>query len=310
LFNPTEGFVATANHKMIPEHYPYNVGFEWAPPYRVTRIRSVLEQAKQVQHKLAIADMESLQNDVTSLPALDFQKLISTTSLKGDPDVRSFLSWDGRLTRESTDAALYEVWFEKLCAGTSDLFSKGRDLRLPKLSGRYDDLTPDVVLRILASPDNDLFGNNPLASRDQLLADTLKAARHELTKLLGTDASLQTWGKLHMVRFRHALDQQPGAQGLFDLGPLARPGDEYTVNATGTGSSSWDQVSGASYREILDTADWDRSVAINTPGQSGQPGSPHYSDLMPLWDAGQYFPLLYSRKAVENGIVDRLVLEP
>ncbi|HEX4594201.1 MAG TPA: penicillin acylase family protein, partial [Bryobacteraceae bacterium] len=107
-----------------------------------------------------------------------------------------------------------------------------------------------------------------------------------------------------------ALDQQPDAKDVLDLGPLSRPGDEYTVNATGAYGDSWEQVSGASYREILDTSDWDRSVAVNTPGQSGQPGSPHYSDLMPLWDAGRYFPLLYSRKAVEAETTDRLVLNP
>jgi penicillin amidase len=82
------------------------------------------------------------------------------------------------------------------------------------------------------------------------------------------------------------------------------------VNATGTEGDSWEQVSGASYREILDTSDWDKSVAINTPGQSGQPGSPHYSDLMRLWDAGGYFPLVYSRKAVVGAATDRLVLKP
>jgi penicillin amidase len=82
------------------------------------------------------------------------------------------------------------------------------------------------------------------------------------------------------------------------------------VNATGAYVDSWEQVSGASYREILDPSDWDQSVAVNAPGQSGQPGSPHYSDLMPLWDAGRYFPLLYSRKAVEAETTDRLVLEP
>ena len=112
------------------------------------------------------------------------------------------------------------------------------------------------------------------------------------------------------MRFRHALDQQPGASALLDLGPLPRPGDGYTVNATGREWKSWDQTGGASYREILDTSDWDHSLAVNTPGQSGQPGSPHYADLMPLWDAGRYFPLAYSRKAVEENTVDRLLLEP
>jgi penicillin amidase len=141
------------------------------------------------------------------------------------------------------------------------------------------------------------------------LYDTLKSAHAELEKLLGPDPLQWTWGALHVVRFRHALDQQPGAKTLFDLGPLARPGDEYTPNATGT-SDSWEQVSGASYRQIIDLSNWDRSWVVNTPGQSGQPGSPHYSDLLPLWDAGRYFPLLYSKKAVEGETTNRLTLEP
>jgi penicillin amidase len=260
--------------------------------------------------------MESLQNDDTSLPALEFQKLVRSIALKDNPGLRSaltaFLRWDGRLTRESSDAALYEVWFQHICLALGKRFSKRDGSSLQKLGGRYDDLPPDAVLRILTNPDKDLFGAgyNPLAARDELLVDTLQAAHKELVILLGPDPSQWSWGKLHTVHFRHALDQQPGAKDLLDLGPLSRPGDEYTVNATGAYGESWEQVSGASYREILDTSDWDQSVAVNTPGQSGQPGSPHYSDLMPLWDAGRYFPLLYSRKAVEGETTERLVLEP
>jgi penicillin G amidase len=82
------------------------------------------------------------------------------------------------------------------------------------------------------------------------------------------------------------------------------------VNATGYSGRSFDQDSGASYREILDLSDWDNSVAVNVPGQSGQPGSPHYSDLLPLWSDGKYFPLVYSREAVEKEATDKLVLEP
>jgi penicillin amidase len=311
-FNPKEDFVATANHKMIPEHYPYNVGFEWVPPYRVARIRSVIESAKQDHHKLTVTDMESLQNDSTSLPALEFQRLVRSTRLKDDPALTSFLRWDGKLTRASSDAALYEVWFQQICVALGERSSKNDGNRLQKLAGRYDDRPPNTVLRILTNPDKGLFGagDNPLAARDQLLMDTLRSARKELEKLLGPDASQRSWGELHTVHFRHALDQQPGAKDLLDLGTLSRPGDEYTVNATGTYGDSWEQVSGASYREILDTSDWDQSVAVNTPGQSGQPGSPHYSDLMELWDAGHYFPLLYSRKAVESETTDRLVLQP
>src|SRR5205807_7428994 len=187
------------------------------------------------------------------------------TRLKDDPALTSFLRWDGTLTRESSDAVLYEVWFQQICLALGEHFSKTDGSSIQKPGGRYNDLPPNTVLRILTNPDKDLFGDNPLAVRDQLLMDALRSARKELQKLLGPDASQWSWGRLHTVHFRHALDQKPGAKDLLDLGTLSSPGDEYTVNATGAYGDSWEQVSGASYREILDTSDWDQSVAVNTP---------------------------------------------
>jgi len=73
---------------------------------------------------------------------------------------------------------------------------------------------------------------------------------------------------------------------------------------------SFDQSAGASYRQIYDLGDWDRSVAINVPGQSGQLGSKHYDDLLPLWSSGQYFPLRHSRFAVDAVTEDVLILQP
>ena len=61
---------------------------------------------------------------------------------------------------------------------------------------------------------------------------------------------------------------------------------------------------------VLDVGQWDASRVVNTPGQSGDPSSPHYRDLAPLWAAGNYFPLLYSRDAVERNVSQRLQLQP
>jgi len=66
-FNPDRGFVATANHKMIPEGYPFKIGFEWANTYRVDRIREVLHAAHGGK-KLDVEDMQRLQSDAVSLP--------------------------------------------------------------------------------------------------------------------------------------------------------------------------------------------------------------------------------------------------
>ena len=58
-------------------------------------------------------------------------------------------------------------------------------------------------------------------------------------------------------------------------------------------------VAGASFRMVLDVGAWDNSRVINTPGQSGDPSSPHFGDLFDKWSRGEYVPLAYSRPAVE-----------
>jgi penicillin amidase len=303
-FNPAAGYIATANHRMIPENYPYKVGFEWDPGYRFDRISEVLATARQQNRKLALVDMEELQNDVSSLPAIAFQKLLRATPLRDDPGLVDFLRWDGQLTRESADAALYEVWLRDVGAALGKQISSHN-------SQRYQDLPPNTLLRLLAYPDADIFGTDPSARRDRILMDTLHEATQELGQLLGSDRARWQWGMLHRIYFRHGLDQSSAAVAqLMDVGPLPRPGDGYTVDATWASSDSWDQIDGASYREILDTSGWDQSLAINTPGQSGQPASAHYSDLAPLWDKGGYFPLVYSAAAVRNATSDVLILEP
>ena len=82
-----------------------------------------------------------------------------------------------------------------------------------------------------------------------------------------------------------------------EVGPLPRGGDGTTVSATG---GSDNQMSGGSLKIITDTQDWDNSVGLNTPGQSGDPDDPHYRDLFELWARGRYFPVAYSRAKVES----------
>jgi penicillin amidase len=55
---------------------------------------------------------------------------------------------------------------------------------------------------------------------------------------------------------------------------------------------------------------WDRSQATNVPGQSGQPGSPYYSNLLTMWAENQYFPLAFSRQAVDAAAAHWLKLHP
>ena len=109
----------------------------------------------------------------------------------------------------------------------------------------------------------------------------------------GGTALDRRWGQQHTRAFAHPLLRE------FDLGPVERSGGAGTVEADG-----------ASYREIFDVANWDRSQVINVPGQSGQPGSPFYDNLLKLWAENQYFPLAFSDRAIGAAARYRLTLRP
>jgi penicillin G amidase len=307
-YNPAAGFIATANQKTIADSYAYAVGFEWSPPTRFERIQEVLEGARHAGHRLTVPDMEALQLDVVSLLARRMQLLLrQALGAEGGTTAKAaelILDWNGELRTDSPSAALYEVWTTRLCT----------ELTQRAVPDRMQGVLPtwslyQVVLE-LSQPRAALFGANTHATRDALLRDTLLAAYQELATKEGTDPRRWQWGQLHKAYFRHALDSAPGAASLLDRGPAERPGDGDVVQATDFEDGSFEQTSGASYREILDLADWDHSVAINVPGQSGQPGSKHFDDLLPLWSSGQYFPLRYSRAAVDADTSDVLILQP
>lgn len=121
----------------------------------------------------------------------------------------------------------------------------------------------------------------------------LARAVAELKESQGADWSVWRWGRMHTRAFPHTF------VAPFDMATVERPG--------GTGSVAAD---GASYREILDVSDWDRSIVTNVPGQSAQFGSPYYSNLLTLWAGDTYFPLLYSRRRIESDSAQRLLLKP
>jgi penicillin G amidase len=305
-YNPATGFVATANHKMIPENYGYAVGFQWASPERFLRISEVLGGAAKTSHKLSLADMVNLQNDIVSLPARDLQALLKHAA--GDaPDgaAKLLLDWDCAVTTDSTAATLYEFWVAELHDAVSKQFIPAE---AQKIAGK---LPLQKTIQELSNPRATVFGQNPEAARDGLVLKTLQVAEQKLSAKLGPDPKNWTWGQLHRVSFLHPLGGiVPAANALFDRGPIPRPGDGSTVNATYFGGGSFDQLAGASYREIFDLSDWDNGLGINVPGQSGQPGSPHYDDLLPLWAHGQYFPLRFSKQTVDLETTDVLELKP
>ena len=300
--NPANQWLMTANHNILPPDYRQEISYEWSLPYRADRLRQRLGEKKT----FALDDFKSMHYDSVSLPG---RRLAALAKHVGDETLRSYVellsAWDGTLSRDSRAGPLYAVWTKELL---DEFFRPHVPEKLRNVVAASGNLP--LVLDGLEKPTADWFAGDPAEERNKLLRRTLASAVKKTRELTKEDISAWRWGKLHTLTLRHPLaGLGPAYDKAFGLAPVERPGDGVTPHAAGH-DVRFRQITGASYRHVLDLADWDRGMATSVPGQSGQPGSPHYADLLPLWAEGEYFPLAFSRKKVEEVTRNRLVLKP
>lgn len=304
-YNPARGHIATANNYLFPNDYafPEAMHFQWAEPFRYARINEVLDSGRRFN----VPEVMRLQNDDLSIPARQLAPLLAGLRLEGDSKAARdlVLEWDFVLDADSIAAGIYALWERRL-------LENFRNLVLTTEEERALSIRPYVIRVIdqLMAPDG-LFGVDPLAGRDALVTQSFEEAVAELTERLGPDMQSWQYGqeKLHHVLIRHPLSEavSPEVRKRLEVGPAPRGGGGQTVSATGSGDL---QTAGGSFKVIVDTGNWDRSVGQNTPGQSGDPDSPHYRDLFEMWAQGKYFPVLYSRSKVESVAEERVLLAP
>ncbi len=302
-YNPPEGFIGTANNNLTPESYPHRdaIGWTWADPYRFARIAEVLGSGRRV----SMMDMMRLQTDYTSVAARSLVPLLAALPA-ADPAVerarQALLAWDNVLDRSSVAAGIYEAWYRQLSSAATTIV-----VPAPARAAARG-ISAKRVIEWLTSPGGE-FGPNALATRDSVLLASLDGAVADLTKRYGADMSGWAWGRYHQAMLQHPMSAalNPEQRARFEVGPWPRGGDGNTVGATGGGEN---QVSGASFRYIVEANDWDNAVGANTPGQSGDVDSPHYRDLFELWKNDRYFPVKYSRPAVEGVTELKIVLAP
>lgn len=304
--NPPEGFLATANANVTsPFDYPHlddAIYRIWADPFRQSRVNEVLASGRRFN----LADMAELQHDYLSIPARTLVPLFRPLSAS-DPAVeearRRLLAWDHVLDPGSVEAG---IWV----AVERELLSRTRERFVPEEARPYLPVGMKRTLDFLVAPPGE-FGPDPIRGRDAFLLDALAAAVEDLTRRFGPDMAGWQYGQ---ERYKHALIRHPLSVAVssewrdrLDAGPAPRGGNGFTVGATGAGNN---QTSGASFRILVDTRDWDLALGMNTPGQSGDPDSPFYRNLFDLWAADRLFPVFYSRARVEDVSVERLEMVP
>ena len=301
LVNPPEGYFATANNDLIPRDYEYMdaVGFTWSDPYRWLRLSEVLGSGT----RFSIADMMRLQTDELSLPARQLVPMLDDLPASGGLEAarQRLLDWDFVLDKNSVEAAIYTAW-------EAELRRNVRDVLVP--AGQTMNVSLLKVIETIMVPPGSL-GEDPMAERDHLLLSSLETALEGLEDKLGGDMAAWRYGQPdnHYAYLRHPMGSAVDAdtRATLEVGPMGRGGYGSTVNQTGNGAN---QTSGASFRIIVDTGDWDRTVGMNTPGQSGDTRSPFYRNLFERWANDEFHPVFYSRDKIEAVTAMRFGLRP
>lgn len=278
--NPARGYTGSANSMNLPEDYPiadYPMGFEWNSGWRYQRLWQTL--AEQDRHTLA--DSSELQRDYHSLLALEvIARIPESIDSPGTELLRDF---DGKLEADSAAAAFYVIWYYR------HLRSHLAAVLLPSAPQLAAGLDSLAALRLMDEP----------RSHDAIAA-SLIAAYTDAEQLLGRNPANWRWGDIHRIEFEHPLLQRAGPQlaELMRYPAYGRGGSGNTTNNTGFLAGDLLVRAGASYRQVIDVGNWDAATMTNAPGQSGDPRSPFYDNLLQGWAEDREFPLIFSREMV------------
>jgi penicillin amidase len=303
VLNPEKGFYNTSNEYQIPRGWPYKdaLHYTWGDPFRALSVAEFLSSGR----RFSVADMVQLQNSDLSLPARSLVPLLRDLEMPSpalQQAASRLLQWNYVLDKDSVEAGIYEMWQHRLEVNVGAAV-------VPKAAEAFIQPWLTKIVSWMHAPDG-RFGADPIAGRNALLLKSLEEATAELSKRFGPGMEKWRLGAFHYARILNPLTDAvtPELQEKFDVGHAPRGGDSFTVTATSAEGDN--QIAGGSFKIIVDTENWDNSVGLNSPGQSGDINSPHYRDLYELWARGKYFPIFYSRSKVESVAEATFLLTP
>ncbi|HLY47422.1 MAG TPA: penicillin acylase family protein [Stellaceae bacterium] len=301
--NPASGHFVSANNKIVPDTYRYFLSHDWDTPNRAQRITELLAATPRQTPAASAA----IQADTLSLAARRLVPLmtrIAPQSAVARDAVARLRGWDFRMDTGEVAPLLFTAW---LRAFARDMFAA----HLGAAAADYWDLKPQIVEAVLTAhpewcaPQNGPHPDPPpqagegqgggppgkitapTESCDRLLAAALDAALRDLARAYGPDIAQWTWGRAHPAVFASPLwSRIPVLRDwLQSRAPVG--GGIDTVNRGATtirdDAHPYEERFGAGLRIITDLASPEDSRMIAVPGQSGNPLSTHFADLVERW---------------------------
>jgi len=306
VINPKEGFIATANSKVVSDDYPYLISHYWEPTDRIVRIRQLLK----AKEKFSVDDFKRMQEDIYSELASEIiPQMIQV--LEGrffDEDAKKakdiLTKWDFIMDRDSVGACLFEVNFRKLL---DNIFKDALGEELFKDYLKTSILPPRAIRMILKKGSSLWFGKRTL---EEIMALSLKQTFLELREVMGSDINKWTWGELHSLTFEHVLGPKKPLSWIFNLGPFPVGGSKLTINMRHYPyDKPFHTNLGVSMRMIVDLSNPGGSFRVLPTGESGHIGSPHHKDQIELYLSGKYRLESINRFEVEKNSESVMILK-
>ncbi len=300
LIDPPQGFVITANNRVAPDSYPYELGGLFEPPERFTRIT---ERLAALGDKVVFEDMVSIQGDDFSDWGLRAREALVTAAggkqalnpggkALHQSALEQWLAWDGRAQVGSAGAAI----------GYTTAWTAGRMLAR-RLAGEDAALGFLELASFICQPVLDLVAASPRLREvgvdvPALVREAFEHAVDLCRVAMGDDPAAWRWGELHPLVCKHRFHSTPLGP-FFSIGPEPAPGGPDTVNRGDLdGANSFRLRVGPAMRFVVSARDRDRAGTILPGGQSGDRLSPHYDDQLPLFLEGRLKPAPVSREAI------------
>jgi len=278
--NPDQNYITSANQYPVNEAYPYYIDGNHAAHCRSTRLNERLGEMENI----STDSMISLQLDIENIHAKQllplFLKNLRIDSLN-ELETKCYnelSSWDCKQDAEMIAPTIFEEWWRHFRrAMLNDEF--GDQLSYPRF---------DAIINLILNYPQSEFYDNTNTAQEETLADLIRISFSTAVGYLADEfrdfGSNWRWGKTRQTHIIH-LGQIPG-MGITNL---QTDGRYEIVNAT-------DKKVGPSWRMTVELGDTVKAWGIYPGGQSGNPGSDYYDNMIDDWVNGRVFELIFERR--------------
>lgn len=287
LYNPPEGFIVTANQRIVGTDYKYfeTMSRDAALPWRARRIYELLKS----NTKVTMDDVRDIQYDSFNIPISNFAKEIVKLEAASPETLDTLKNWNGKMTTDSKGAILANE-IRSCVAKKIAADNKG--------VGEWQ--IREKLLWWIISEKSARWLPKDFADYKSLLTACDTDAQKTLSdpKRLGADKEKWVWGGLFKSRFPHPLAVAPLIGGQFNTPNDGIDGSGQTPNVG----------SAVSMRHIASPGNWDETRHIIPLGQSGNPKSLHYKDQFEAWKTGTPAIFPFTKSAVEKSAISIVIM--